>query len=42
MTPSHATPPYSFQLRLAANRGATISGNLSVSWGDLSYRDYDL
>lgn len=38
----NATAPYSSELRLAANRGATISGNLAVSWGDLSYRDYDL
>jgi hypothetical protein len=38
----NATAPYSSELRLSANRGATISGNLAVSWGDLSYRDYDL
>jgi hypothetical protein len=38
----NATAPYSSELRLSANRGATVSGNLAVSWGDLSYRDYDL
>ena len=38
----NATAPYSSELRLSANRGATVVGDLAVSWGDLSYRDYDL
>lgn len=38
----NATAPYNSELRLSGNRGATISGTLTVSWGDLSYRDYDL
>jgi len=38
----NATAPYSSELRLSANRGGTVVGDLAVSWGDLSYRDYDL
>lgn len=38
----NASAPYSSELRLSGNRGATVSGTLAVSWGDLSYRDYDL